>query len=438
MLLEDIILPVGDMCMGSSIKKEMKRIEKEISGSEAQILSIQKGKLERVLNHAAANSAYYKELVTQPNGSSPYEFLKQFPILEKEVVRNRCQDIIADNSQKLFAQKSSGSSGFQTKVYWSYDEFSPYRATGLIWWKWAGYNIGDCLLQTGINTNRGFVKSVKDTIFRTYYLQAFDHRKEELTSALKWLKKKKDPVVGGYASSLYILACHAEEIGCTIKLKTCISWGDKLFDHYKTKIETIFQTKVHQNYGSSEGFLMASQKDLDYMYIMSTNVYLEIVDDNGNEVEDGELGHVVVTNLNNYAMPMIRYRIGDLAIKLPKDQYPAHRELNLPLLQKVVGRDTDIVKTKNGNKLVVHSFTGVFEHYQEIKQYQILQENLEGITIKYIPGPGLSDEMIERIQKKLLEMVGDDQFVINMQKVDHIKASPSGKPQMIISKLPRS
>ena len=183
--------------------------------------------------------------------------------------------------------------------------------------------------------------------------------------------------------------------------------------------------------------MIAAQLDLNYMYIMTPNVYIEIIDDNGREVEDGQIGNVVVTNLNSYAMPLIRYRIGDLAIKLPSNMYPAERKLQLPLLQKVVGRDTDIVKTPNGKYLVVHSFTGIFEHYSQIKKFCVIQNDLSGITIKIIPGESNIGSVLDEIKNKLQEIT-DKSFIVDFEIVNIIDSTPSGKPQIIQSFLSKS
>ena len=133
------------------------------------------------------------------------------------------------------------------------------------------------------------------------------------------------------------------------------------------------------------------------MYLMSPNVYVEIVNDKGTEVEDGEMGHVIVTNLNAFSMPLIRYRIGDLAIKLPANSIPKTRELGLPVWQKIIGRDTDLVKTKLNKFLVVHSFTGIFEHIPEIKQFCVIQNDLNGIVIEYIEGKGFYEDILNKM-----------------------------------------
>ena len=146
------------------------------------------------------------------------------------------------------------------------------------------------------------------------------------------------------------------------------------------------------------------------------------------------MGHVVVTSLNAMAMPLIRYRIGDLAKMLPKDQYPAKRDLNYPIIEKIIGRDTDLVRTPGGRMLVVHSFTGIFEHIPEISQFRITQENLEGITIEFVPGEGYHEQLLDTIRTRIAENVKEP-FRLNFIERHEIPPSASGKPQLIISKI---
>ncbi len=153
---------------------------------------------------------------------------------------------------------------------------------------------------------------------------------------------------------------------------------------------------------------------------MSPNVYLEILDDDGNEVPDGQMGHVVVTSLVAKGMPLIRYKIGDLAIKLPKSEYPEKREVALPLLKKVIGRDTDLVKTRSGKYMVVHTFTGIFEHYPEIEQFCVIQEDLNGMRIQYIPRPEFQPDILEKITSKIQSYLNEPAFQIRFERVNDI------------------
>lgn len=428
LLLEHLVLPMGDTMIGGSMMSELRKLRK--MNGDAQF---QQEKLMKVLQHAAKRSPYYKEL-NLPFHEDPVTYLKRFPILTKQILRSETDRLLTMPVHGLSRECSSGTSGFQSIVYWTKQEQSQHRATQLLWWEWAGFRMGDPILQTGITPNRKLIKGIKDKLLNTYYLQAFSHSEEDVKKAFDWVKSKKDPVLAGYASSLYVLAQFAEKMGEQLHFKTAISWGDKLFPHYRRQIERVFGTKVHETYGSAEGLMMGAQKDLDHMYLMNQNVFFELVDDDGNDVKEGEMGHVIVTSLNAYAMPLIRYRIGDLARMLPRDQYPVKRSMDYPIIEKVIGRDTDLVRTPGGKVLVVHSFTGIFEHIPEISQFRITQEKLSGIKVEFVPGEGYHEQLLDKIREKLDENIREP-FVVEFIERNQIPPSASGKPQLIISKI---
>ncbi len=428
LLLEHLVLPMGDTMIGGSMMSELRKLRK--MNGDAQF---QQEKLMKVLQHAAKKSPYYKEL-NIPFHEDPVTYLKRFPILTKQMLRSETDRLLTMPVHGLSRECSSGTSGFQSIVYWTKLEQSQHRATQLLWWEWAGFRMGDPILQTGITPNRKLIKGIKDKLLNTYYLQAFSHSEEDVKKAFDWVKSKKDPVLAGYASSLYVLAQFAEKMGEQLHFKTAISWGDKLFPHYRRQIERVFGTEVHETYGSAEGLMMGAQKDLDHMYLMNQNVFFELVDDDGNDVKEGEMGHVIVTSLNAYAMPLIRYRIGDLARMLPRDQYPVKRSMDYPIIEKVIGRDTDLVRTPGGKVLVVHSFTGIFEHIPEISQFRITQEKLSGIKVEFVPGEGYHEQLLDKIREKLDENIREP-FEVEFIERNQIPPSASGKPQLIISKI---
>jgi phenylacetate-CoA ligase len=432
-ILEEIILPIGDRLMGSTYSRSLKEVRRIVNLDEESLKELQRKNLENTLEFALKNSQYYKNLNIQGNADSAYNIIKKFPILEKSILRENMAEILSHSPEGLIKNSTSGSSGFQTTVYVSKEEQSFYRAIQTTWWEWAGFVQGKPILQTGLSTKRSFEKRIKDYLFQTKYLFAFGLNSENTREAFQWAKNKK-PFLGGYASSLYVLAQIAETQNEKVKFKSAISWGDKLFDHYKTKIEKVFDCRIYETYGASEGLMIASQKDLEYMYIMSPYIYLEILDDNGNEVNDGEMGHIVVTSLIHKSMPLIRYRLGDLGIKLPQSKYPSKRDLSLPILQKVIGRETDIIRTPKGKKLIVHSFTGIFEYFPEISQFCVVQEQIDGIRIQYIRSESFKLEVLDAIKKQLSELINEP-FSMEFESVESIASTGSGKPQIVISKL---
>ena len=430
-ILEHILLPIGDFFNNSSFCKDLIFWRKVDALSSEELEKLQQNNLRKILQHTSLNVKYYYSV--KLTGNNPNAWLQEFPILTKDILRNKSEELLAVKNKQLKKISSSGSSGISSSVYMNNKDLSSLRSGLIHWWEWYGYRIGNPIVQTGISPNRGMLKSIKDYFFKTIYVNAFAHTEEQIIQILKRVKRQNHFVLAGYASSLNVIAEIAEKHQFNIEFKSVISFGDKLFSHYRKNIEKTFSCRVYDTYGSAEGFLIGAEYDLEYMYILSPQTYVEILDDNDNPVSDGTMGNIVVTRLDGYAMPLIRYKIGDLGILLPKDKYPKDRKFQYPLLQQIVGRDTDIVKTKKGKVLVVHSFTGVFEYIPEIKQFKVIQESFDGIIIEYIKSKGFSKEVLLDVRKKLQFYIEDEDFKIKFIEVTFIAPTKSGKPQIIES-----
>ena len=432
--LEKIILPIGDAFNKSSYVKQLK-YWREVDGySKNQLEELQANNLSKVITYASQNVPYYKDIISSKEELS----INDFPIIDKNVIRNHTGSLISSHYKKeqLIPYSSSGSGGVQTTVYMTKQEQSILRGVLTHWWEWTGYRVGKPLIQTGMAPQRSSLKTLKDFLFRTKYVYAFSFTDEELKVICDGMQKKKNYYhLAGYASSLNVIAEYALKHNYNIHLNGVISLGDKLFSHYRQNVEKAFNTRVFDTYGSNEGFMIATQDDNDYYYILSPHVYVEILDDENKPVPDGEMGNIIVTRLDCFSMPLIRYKIGDLGIKLPKEEYPKKLKYNYPLLKQVVGRETDVVILPDDRKLIVHSFTGIFEYIPEIKQFKVIQEHRSGITIEYIEGEGFTKKALEKAENELRDKIKDSQFSIDFKSVDYIPPTKSGKPQIVESRI---
>lgn len=429
-LLQNIILPMGDLVFGSTFTRDINIVNTMLAQSSTEIQRKQMEDLFKHLNWVMKHSNYFKKLNIEKS-DIPLNLLKKFPLLTKDILQNHTDLILTEPRNRLICTSTSGSTGIQTNIYINKEEQSFIRALQTTWWRWAGYQIGKPIFQTGLATQRSFEKRLKDFFFRTHYQFAFGLTEANTEKGLVWARKTK-PFLGGYASSLYVLSELSENK--EIKMKSAVSWGDKLFDHYKKNIERVFGCKVYETYGTGEGLMLGAQKDLDYLYIMDPFFIVELLDNEGNEVKDGEIGNVVVTSLIHKSMPLIRYKVGDLAIKLPKEHYPKQKDLGLSLFQKIIGRETDILETPLGKKLIVHSFTGIFEYYPEIRQFQVIQRTKDLLIIRYIVGANFKSVVLDKI-KNQLDTLAEESLKIEFVKVDEILPSKSGKPQIVIKEF---
>lgn len=437
-LLKKIIVPVGDMLFGGGYLKTLKKWNEYDKLSESKLIDIQSKELEKILKYTIDKVPFYKG-INYNNSLSAAENLKHFPILAKDILRKHSEDLVSTdfNKEDLKKNFSSGSSGVQSYSYSEKKNVFYLQGISTHWYMWGGFKIGDPVMQFGMSIKRTLPKKLKDIFYKVQYENAFAPSGSDYEKMYKRMLSNKIKHIIGYPSAINVYAEYLISKNYNYKIDSIISLGDKLFSHFEDNFKQAFKDPlVIDTYGCAEGFLMACRYDTPYYYISAPHVYIEIVDDNGNDVPDGELGHVLVTCFSNRAQPFIRYKVGDLAVKLPKEKYPKDRKFQYPMLERIVGRETDVVKTPTGKTLIVHSFTGIIEYYPDIKQYQIIQESINEIVIKYITDDviPLEENTLGSIEEKINKLT-DNSVKIIFEKTDFIANSPSGKPQIIKSLL---
>ena len=437
-ILNKILLPLGGFFIGKDYLKSLSLWKKYDRLSEEELTTLEQTNLKKTLLYSIHNVPFYSHLKYN-DALSPTENLKLFPVLTKDLLRSERENLVSKkfNVEDLQKNYSSGSSGVQSYSYSTKKNKFLLQGIQGHWYQWCGYSIGDGVLQFGISPNRVFPKNIKDFFFRVYYQNAFSLSNKDYESIITALKKGKIKYIIGYPSAINEFSNYLIANELSFKIDGVISLGDKLFPHYEKNFNRCFQfPKIIDTYGCAEGLMMACRDDLPYYYIMSPHVFIEIVDSEDNAVPDGTLGHVLVTCFTNMAQPFIRYKLGDLAIKLPKESYPEKRNYFYPLLEKIVGRETDVVITPTEKTLIVHSFTGIFEYFPEIKQYRIIQNTIDTIIVEYITDAHFCfDESVLLKIKDKINQITDNSLTISFNNVNKISPTKSGKPQIIQSTL---
>jgi len=427
--LERLVLPAGDLALRTEFIKELRRWRQVQRLSAPELANGQRAGLERLLRHASTEVPHYRDLRTT-GSDDPYAWLRQFPILTKSHLRSEADRLITLGARNLVKIASSGSSGVQSVVWSTPREQSRSLAIQTLWWEWAGYRLGDRLLQTGITPDRGVVKLLKDRLLRTTYVVAFGLTDAEMADILEGGRQRPWRFLGGYASSLAALArvASTQEIGVS-GVEAAISWGDKLYPRHRKLIGDHLGASVFDTYGASEGLMIAAQRTpTSPYYVMSPHVVVELLDEDDQPVAPGDLGRVIVTRLDGFSMPLIRFRLGDLAVA-PETPLTVGGGPAFPQLERIIGRETDVIISPEGRTLTVHTFTGVFEHVESIEQFSVLPTQA-GLVIEYIVGAGFDPSTLDEVGAALCRAVGEH-LAITWRQVSHISDSPSGKPQII-------
>ena len=431
--LERGVMPFGDRLSGGNFMQWLSRYRREqwLRADEMRVLT--RGRLSTMLQFARSSVPFHAGVPAALR--DPLEDLRQFPIVTKSDIKANLTKLTTRPKETLVAESGSGSSGIQGTVYMDKSGQASQRAMQMLWFEWSGYRMGDSILQTGITPERGWLKGTKDVLLNTKYISAFDLDERQIADVLQSLRRRPRRYLFGYASSLDVLARTALDVGIDdVRFDHAVSWGDKLFPHYRESIRNAFGCEVLDTYGCTEGAMIAAQCG-DGNYHMSVNqCYVEIVDDDGAALPDGKIGNVVATRLDNFAMPLIRYKLGDIAAIEPDRGFVCGCGRQTPLLNGLIGRDTDVVVTGSGKKMIVHFFTGIFEHIPEIRQFKVVQRNRDQVEIQFIPDAGFDKSILENIERQINDRL-KERLPIKWDRVDKIPPSGSGKPQIVESYL---
>jgi phenylacetate-CoA ligase len=245
----------------------------------------------------------------------------------------------------------------------------------------------------------------------------------------------RDPpvVIAGPAPSLYMLAAAVLEDGRTPAFEACFSHGSTLHDHYRTLIEQAFGCPVWERFGSAEtGVIVHPCQEASSWHIPATVIFVELVRDDGTPAGPGEMGHVLVTTLRNPAMPLIRYRTGDLAVR--RDERCTCGR-TLPMLERVIGRAPDLLVTASGGLIppedVVRSAIASAPH--AILDLDVTQRADLTVGVRVMPRDGVPFADVARGVANVLDELVGVPGATRVEQVDVLPLPPSGKRRHVVS-----
>ena len=438
-LLLDLVLPLGDKATGQEIMRLHRFYNDSQWWSHSQLKEYQETALKELVPLVYREVAVYRDLYDQA-GIAPQDIqsisdLVKLPIVTKDIFRGAAaEDCVRETGMPVTKLSTSGSSGQPFTVVTDSLSMSHSRALMFLRAEMSGWDIGDPHLQTGMSLERGLVKTLKDNLLRCHYSSAFDLSNDVLDRFLDVLSSKHLKYIMGYPGSIYHIALRAKEVGFDYELHGVVTWGDNLYQHYRETIEEVFSCRVTDTYGIGEGIQVAAQCDAKEggYHVFMPHVIVEIVDDNGVAVAPGEMGHILLTRLYPGAMPLIRYRVGDLGIKSVVEKCPCGR--GSEMLDSIEGRDTDVIVTPSGNRLIVHFFTGILEYYSSVNTFRIVQESIEDLRIEIVANDDFTDQDWESITEEI-HRKGDAGLNIKLDIVDEIAMPANGKRRFVVSEI---
>ena len=432
-LLKYAIMPIADKVMHTNLMHYYKKIKEMQNWSSEEIDNWQDNKLQNLVQHAYRNTEYYQELFDKNN--IDYREIKsrsdldRIPILTKKKIRDNFNKLIPQNINNINYKKSStgGSTGNPLIFYQDNNSWSFNSANSITNWERTGYRYGNKFVALGSTSL--FVSKKTSLRHKIYYklknkigLNGVNMSDEVCKKYIDFIKRNKIRFVYGYASSIYLLAKYVIKTNLKIDIKACFTTSEVLQDHFKGSISKAFNCDIMNCYGANDGGISAFSLNGS-----SFNVgYNCLVRVEGSENKNR--GPALLTDLFNYAMPLINYKIGD-EIEVSNNFHDA--PYNGQLINKVYGRTSDVIELENGNTLTGPGFTILFKDIP-VDYYCIEKKGENTLVCWIIKLPNFNENYEKLIEQTIRKQAGKD---INL-KLEYIKKpflTSSGKRKYFIS-----
>ena len=401
--------------------------------SKDKLIEYQNDRLRRLINYAYKNVEYYNELFKDnnlvPNDIQSRDDLYKIPILTKDIIRENYSKLKNQsyNQKKIIKHKSSGSTGEPIQYDVTKDAYSFNIACNLRGWYWMGYRLGDKFIKIS-QYERSKGKQFQDLILRTKYISSRVLNDEQFEKILQIFRSYKPNVIRSYPDPLFFIAKYMEKNGIfDIQPNVLTTTGNLLLPNVRNYIEKQFRCKIFDSY-RCEGGPNAFESINHDCYLLSMEYGISEIIANNIEVGPGEEGKHITTDLHNYAMPFIRYDSQDIVVK---GSHSCSSGRQHQTIDKVYGRDSDILITPSNKYLIVLHFADYFDQFKEIKQFQIKQVRIDFIKIILVVSKDFMEKQKEIIMNYWKEYIGSD-VELKMEIVDEIQLSKSGKRRFLI------
>jgi len=405
-----------------------------------ELRKIQFKKLKAVIKHAYNNVPHYHNAFSKvgirPDDVKNFEDLRKLPLVSKYDIQNNYKNFVTNgvDASKLPSRDTSGSTGIPLKLV-----SDPYPSPGSAKYPFfeCGVKLRDNFVTiwgraTSIKWGSKFTRlwgAIRETIVPLY-------PEEKLINILKQIK----PDVLLTFPSVLLSLSNYDLSGINPRL--IFTQGEMVTLHCRYIVKKKFNVDLFETYGSVEFGDMAFECLEHFaLHIITDNVYIELLDEDGEPVSPGERGEIVVTGLHNYAMPLIRYKIGDLGV-LTDEKCPCGR--SWPLLKSIEGRSNDLVVLPSGRKiswLYLQRYIFYDPEFQKnlfcISQYQLVQERPDQIIFKFVKGSNFDSNLLLRMKNNIENAFAKhgEKIEVVLQLVKEIPMEKTGKRRLFISKL---
>jgi phenylacetate-CoA ligase len=437
------IFPLQEWLKSHQTVAVFQQLEQSQWQDAATLKKLQAEKLYHFMHSVYQNVPYYRQLLQQQS-LTPADFthtseLNKLPFLTKQLITEHFTELTATNAKGLKRFNTGGSSG-QPLIFLlsnervSHDVAEKWRAT-----RWWGVDIGDKeIVAWGSPIElhaQDKVRIWRDKLFRSTLIPAFDMTEQKLLGFLTTIQRIRPKMLFGYPSVYHLLAKTAQQHNIdmsTLGIKVIFVTSERLYPYQRELISKVFAAPVANGYGGRDAGFIAHECPQGSMHLSFEDIIVEIVDENGQVLADGQSGEIVITHLATSDFPFIRYRTGDIGTLSTKS---CRCGRGLPVLEAIEGRSTDFVLASDGTLMHGLSLIYILRDIAGIEGFKIEQQSLALTKVQVVwPQGQLPHSVINEITVGLQARLGQA-VQIEVQQVETIAAEKSGKFRYVISKV---
>ncbi|MHB1187359.1 phenylacetate--CoA ligase family protein [Thiobacillus sp.] len=422
-------------------------LEQSQNLSRGEIESMQTQRLNHLLVSAMVHSPWHAERLRVAglveaigDGAVTLADLARLPTMSKCDARENIEQLVwRDVPGGVFRYTTGGSSGEPLIFYFGRTRQASDAAGRMRARRWWGVEPGEreaYLWGAPVELNKtDRIKTLRDRLVNQLVLNAFAMSPKRMDEYLGALQAWQPKCLYGYASSVALLAAHAEARQRTLRLpelRVVCTTGEPLYPHQRELIARVFGAPVANEFGSRDIGFTAHEAPGGQMLLMSESHIIEVLDETGQPVAPGEAGEAVITGLTSAAQPFIRYRTGDV-LRLSSE--PAAGGQGLHVIAEVTGRQTDFVVAADGRVMHALAVIYVLRAVPGIAQFKCIQHALDRMEVQIVPDANWNEAARHAVVAGLHARLGEA-LEVELRLLDEIPPEASGKHRYVVSHVP--
>lgn len=407
--------------------------------SQIELEVWQLNKIKKLVKYAYEYIPYYHE-VYQREGIHPQDIkslqdFQSLPILTKENINQHLYELVSPHLRsKAYRNQTGGSTGqpmqfFIEGSFWWWNAALEFRGRG-----WHGIHQGDKVAWVwGAQRDMpdwSWSNRFKASVMRYRYMNAFSMTEAKMQAFANELLRWQPVMIIAYPSALTLFAKYIQEHHFTgIHPLLIETTAEKISEIERQLLKDVFHCKVVDHYSSRELGTIAYECEAGKLHVCETRFLETII--NNHPAKSGQLGKIIVTSLNQFLMPLIRYETGDLGV-LEDINCSCRRCLST--LKEIAGRKVDFLVTADGQFVHGEYFAYIFRAKHEVTRYQVYQADRQHLEVRLICNKNVDQTWLDAAESELHARFGTDMY-ISIQVVDSIPLTPAGKHRFIISEV---